>query len=158
MCGVDPRRHRQLIHVLLPHGSTVQMKEGNIKRVFWQTPPLHLPRDWERRPHGLIEQMARLDLADLVERERSQGPEAAVAAVECHRCPWGSQTRCDQEWKGLEGLERRLAQKSEMLEAFRSAYWRGVPERGGRPFGLTPEHDCHRPRQRALLSPPHHFH
>ncbi len=124
ICGVDRRRHRTLVQVLLPHGATVQMKEGNIKRVFWQTPPLHLPRDWERRPHGLTEQMARLDVDDLVQRERSQGPEAALAAVECHRCPWGSQTRCDQEWKGLEGLERRLAQKSEMLEAFRSAYWR----------------------------------
>src|SRR6266481_1690863 len=93
ICGVDRRRHRTLVQVRLPHGSTVQMKEGNIKRVFWQTPPLHLPRDWERRPHGLTEQMARLDVDDLVQHERSQGPEAAVAAVECHRCPWGSQTR-----------------------------------------------------------------
>src|SRR5213592_4425477 len=91
ICGVDRRRHRTLVQVLLPHGSTVQMKEGNIKRVFWQTPPLHLPRDWERRPHGLTEQMAQLDVDDLVQRERSQGPEAALAAVECHRCPWGSQ-------------------------------------------------------------------
>ncbi len=124
VCGVDRRRHRTLVHVLLPHGGAVHMKEGNIKRVFWQTPPLHLPRDWERRPHGLTEQMARFDIADLVERERSQGPEAALAAHLCHRCPWGSQTRCDQEWKGLEGLERRLAQKSEALETLRSGYWR----------------------------------
>jgi superfamily II RNA helicase len=123
ICGVDPRRHRTLVQVLLPHGGTVQLKEGNIKRVFWQTPPLHLPRDWQRRPHGLTEQMARLDLADLVERERSQGPEAALAAQPCHRCPWGSQTRCDQEWKALDGLDRRLAQKSEALDALRSAYW-----------------------------------
>src|SRR5213592_3148206 len=91
ICGLDRRRHRMLVTVLLPHGTTVQMKEGNIKRIFWQTPPLHLPRDWERRPHGLTEQMAQLDVDDLVQRERSQGPEAALAAVECHRCPWGSQ-------------------------------------------------------------------
>jgi superfamily II RNA helicase len=123
ICGVDPRRHRTLVHVLLPHGGSVQMKEGNIKRVFWQTPPLHLPRDWERRPQGLVDQMGRLDVAELIERERSQGPEAALAASPCHRCRWGSQTRCDQEWKGLEGLERRLAQKSESLDGLRSAYW-----------------------------------
>jgi len=121
--GVDRRRHRALVQVLLPHGGTVQMKEGNIKRVFWQTPPLAVPRDWERRTHGLTEQMARLDTSELIERERRHGPEGALAASECHRCPWGSQTRCDQEWKGLEGVERRLAQKREALEMLRNAYW-----------------------------------
>jgi superfamily II RNA helicase len=123
ICGVDHRRHRSLVRVLLPHGATVQLKEGNIKRVFWQTPPLHLPRDWERRTHWLGEELARQSVSELMQRERSQEPEAALAAIECHRCPWGSQSRCDQEWKGIEGLERRLAQKRETLEAFRSAYW-----------------------------------
>jgi superfamily II RNA helicase len=99
------------------------MKEGNIKRVFWQTPPLPLPRDWERRTRWLGEELTRLSLPDLLERERNQGPEAALAAIECHRCPWGSQTRCDQEFKGLEGVERRRAQKAEMLDAFKNAYW-----------------------------------
>jgi len=121
--GVDRRRHRDLIHVLLPHGGTVHMKEGNVKRVFWQTPPLHVPRDWEHRTRGLTDQMERLSVGELVERERSHGPEGALAAIECHRCPWGSQNRCEQAWKGLEGLERQLAQKREMLEAFRNAYW-----------------------------------
>jgi superfamily II RNA helicase len=121
--GIDRRRHRTLVQVLLPHGGTIHVKEGNIKRVFWQTPPLHLPRDWEQRGRWLGEELARLSVADLMERERSQGPEAALASIECHRCPWNSQTRCDQEYKGLEGLERRLAQKQEALEAFRSAYW-----------------------------------
>jgi superfamily II RNA helicase len=107
----------------LPHGGTVQMKEGNVKRVFWQTPPLHVPRDWERRTRGLLDQMAAVSVADLMEREKSQGPEAALTAIECHRCPWGFQGRCEQEWKGLEGLERRHAQKSEALEACRNAYW-----------------------------------
>jgi len=121
--GVDRRRHRNLIQVLLPHGGTVHMKEGNVKRVFWQTPPLHVPRDWEHRARGLTEQMERLSVGDLVERERSHGLEGALAAIECHRCPWGSQNRCEQAWKGLDGLQRQLAQKTETLEAFRNAYW-----------------------------------
>ncbi len=46
--GGQPRPHRAgwtggataiSSSVLLPHGGTVQMKEGNVKRVFWQTPP-----------------------------------------------------------------------------------------------------------------------
>ncbi len=121
--GADQRRHRTLLTVLLPHGGTVQMKEGNVKRVFWQTPPLHVPRDWERRARGLVDQMAAVSVAELVERERSQGPEAALATIECHRCPWGFQGRCEQEWKGLEGLERRFAQKAEALDACKNAYW-----------------------------------
>jgi superfamily II RNA helicase len=99
------------------------MKEGNVKRVFWQTPPLHVPRDWEHRTRGLTEQMARLSVPELIEREKSHGPEGALAAIECHRCPWGSQSRCEQAWKGLDGVERQLAQKREMLDAFRNAYW-----------------------------------
>jgi len=121
--GADRRRHRTLLTVLLPHGGTVQMKEGNIKRVFWQTPPLLVPRDWERRTRGLTEQMGAVSVADLVERERAQGPEAALAAIECHRCPWGFQGRCEHEWRGLEGLERRLAQKTAALDGCRNAYW-----------------------------------
>jgi superfamily II RNA helicase len=123
ICGVDRRRHRMLITVLLPHGVTVQMKEGNIKRIFWQTPPLHLPRDWERRTKSLAEQLEGLSIPELVERERSRGPEAELAAIECHRCPWGSQSKCDHAWKGIEALEGRLGQKREMLDAFRNAYW-----------------------------------
>jgi superfamily II RNA helicase len=121
--GVDHRRHRNLIQVMLPHGGTVAMKEGNVKRVFWQTPPLHVPRDWEHRTRGLTEQMARLSVPELVEREKSHGPEGTLAAIECHRCPWGSQNRCEQVWKGLESVDRQLAQKREMLDAFRNAYW-----------------------------------
>ena len=123
ICGLDRRRHRMLVTVLLPHGTTVQMKEGNIKKIFWQTPPLHLPRDWERRTRSLGEQLEALSVSELVERERSQGPEGALAAIECHRCPWGSQSRCDHSWKGVEALEGRLGQKREMLDAFKNAYW-----------------------------------
>ena len=123
ICRLDRRRHRMLVTVLLPHGVTVQMKEGNIKKIFWQTPPVHLPRDWERRTRSISEQLERLSIPALVERERSQGPEGALAAIECHRCPWGSQSRCDHAWKGLDALEGRLGQKREMLDAFKNAYW-----------------------------------
>jgi superfamily II RNA helicase len=123
ICGLDRRRHRMLVTVLLPHGVTVQMKEGNIKKIFWQTPPLHLPRDWERRTKSLSEQLEGLSIPELVERERSRGPGSELAAIECHRCPWGSQSRCDHSWKGLEALEGRLGQKREMLDAFKNAYW-----------------------------------
>ena len=123
ICGLDRRRHRMLVTVLLPHGVTVQMKEGNIKKIFWQTPPLHLPRDWERRTKSLSEQLEGLSIPELVERERSRGPEGELAAIECHRCPWGSQSKCDQSWKGLEALDGRLGQKREMLDAFKNAYW-----------------------------------
>src|SRR5207253_2508502 len=128
--GNDPAHRRVLVRPvpeskeeLLPHGTTVQMKEGNIKKIFWQTPPLHLPRDWERRTRSLGEQLEALSVPELVERERSQGPEGALAAIECHRCPWGSQSRCDHSWKGVEALEGRLGQKREMLDAFKNAYW-----------------------------------
>ena len=123
ICGLDRRRHRMLVTVLLPHGVTVQMKEGNIKKIFWQTPPLHLPRDWERRTKSLSEQLEGLSIPELVERERSRGPEGDLAAIECHRCPWGSQSKCDQSWKGLEALDGRLGQKREMLDVFKNAYW-----------------------------------
>jgi superfamily II RNA helicase len=123
ICGVDRRRHRALVQVLLPHGGTIQVKDGNIKRIFWQTPPLHMPRDWERRTSWLAEELQRASVPELLERERSQGPEAALASIECHRCPWGSQTKCDQEWKRLEALDGRLGQKREALEAVRNAYW-----------------------------------
>src|SRR5207249_7023346 len=39
------RGHRVLIDALLPHGVTVRVKSGVIKRIFWATPPLHVPRD-----------------------------------------------------------------------------------------------------------------
>jgi superfamily II RNA helicase len=123
ICGLDRRRHRMLVTVLLPHGVTVQMKEGNIKKIFWQTPLLHLPRDWERRTRSISEQLEGLSIPELVERERSHGPEGALAAIECHRCPWGSQSKCDHAWKGLEALEGRLGQKREMLDALKNAYW-----------------------------------
>jgi superfamily II RNA helicase len=120
------RGHRVLVDALLPHGAIVRVKSGLIKKVFWATPPLTVPRDSGRDGRGLrglAEQLSRLSAPDLLERERSRGPEAELGSIECHRCPWGATTRCDQQWKEIERLTERLTQKREALEAYRSAYW-----------------------------------
>src|SRR5437899_1615298 len=112
------RGHRVLVDAPLPHGVTVRVKSGVIKRIFWAAPPLHVPRDRGRdaredggRGRGLrhlAEQLERLSLAELLDRERSQGPEAVLAAIECHRCPWGATARCEKEWRELETVTERL--------------------------------------------------
>ncbi|MBI4611547.1 MAG: DEAD/DEAH box helicase [Candidatus Rokubacteria bacterium] len=117
------RGRRFLVDALLPHGSVVRVKSGNIKRIFWATPPLHLPRDWRQRQNGVLAQLAKLSLTELLDREDAQGPEAQLAAIECHRCPWDAQPRCDQAWKGIEKLETRLGQRTEVLNALRDSYW-----------------------------------
>ncbi|MBI4240160.1 MAG: hypothetical protein HY613_00455, partial [Candidatus Rokubacteria bacterium] len=117
------RGHRVLVDALLPHGVVVRVKSGNVKKIFWATPPLHLPRDWRQRGNGVLAELAKLSVPELIEREEHQGPEAKLAAIECHRCRWGSQPRCDQAWKAMEKLEVRHAQRSEILEALRNAYW-----------------------------------
>ncbi len=124
------RGHRVLFDALLPHGAVVRLKSGVVKRIFWATPPLHVPRDVYRdgRHDGrglraLAEQLGRLAVAELLERERTQGPEAALTAVECHRCPWGATPACDRAWREIERLQERLRQRREGLESFRGAYW-----------------------------------
>ena len=121
------RGHRTLFDALLPHGAVVRLKSGLIKRIFWATPPLHVPRDLRRgEPRGLrhlTEQLERLNVAELLAREREQGPEAVLGAIECHRCPWGATTRCDHASRDLERLEERALQRRAALDAFRSAYW-----------------------------------
>jgi len=152
------RGHRVLIDALLPHGATVRVKSGVIKRVFWATPPLHVPRDrgrdgrdrasdgrersgsWRdqqrddrdgrdrRGPDGrglrhLAVELEHLSVPELIDRERAQGPEAALAAIECHRCPWGATARCDREWRELETVTERLGVRRRQLEALRGAYW-----------------------------------
>ncbi len=142
------RGHRVLIDALLPHGVTVRVKSGVIKRIFWATPALHVPRDRapggrDRAPGGreralggrdrhssdnrslghLAAQLERLSVAELIEHERSQGPEAMLAAIECHRCPWGATARCDREWRELETVTERLGVRRRQLEQLRSAYW-----------------------------------
>jgi len=127
------RGHRVLLDALLPHGAVVRVKSGVVKRVFWATPPLHVPRDLDRASEGrgrdgrglrqLTEQLARLSVAELVERERGHGPQAVLAAIECHRCPWGAVPRCDREWRELEAATERLGVRRRALEHFRGAYW-----------------------------------
>src|SRR5262245_52158473 len=101
------RGHRALVDALLPHGAVVRLKAGAIKQILWSTPPLVVPRDRGRDPRGLrhlASQLGELDPRELLERERAQRPEAALATVECHRCPWGSTARCDQAWREVERL------------------------------------------------------
>jgi len=124
------RGHRVLFDALLPHGAVVRLKSGVVKRIFWATPPLHVPRDVYRdgRHDGrglrvLSEQLGRLSVPELTERERTQGPEAALSSVECHRCPWNATPACDRAWREIERLDERLRQRREGLEAFRGAYW-----------------------------------
>jgi superfamily II RNA helicase len=124
--GVHAQRHRALVDALLPHGAVVRLKAGAVKQVFWATPPLHLPRDRGRDGRALrhvAEQLARAPLAEIMERERAQRPEAALAAIECHRCPWGSTPRCERQWREVEALEARAGQRRQALEAYRGAYW-----------------------------------
>jgi superfamily II RNA helicase len=121
------RGHRTLLDALLPHGAVVRLKGGLIKRIFWATPPLHVPRDLRRgEPRGLrhlTEQLASMHVADLVAREREQGPEAVLGGIECHRCPWGATSRCEHASRDIERLAERLAQRRAALDAFRGAYW-----------------------------------
>src|SRR6185436_6419640 len=124
------RGHRVLLDALLPHGAVVRLKSGLVKRIFWATPPLNVPRDLQRggRPDHrgikvLTDQLERLPLPELMERERSHGPEATLAAIECHRCPWGATPNCDHAWREIERLNERLTQRRQGLEAFRGAYW-----------------------------------
>ena len=127
------RGHRVLIDALLPHGAVVRVRSGVVKRIFWATPPLHVPRDLDRTSQGrgrdgrglrhLAVELGRLSVAELVERERQQGPETALSAIECHRCPWGAQPRCEREWRELETLTERLGVRQRALEQVRSAYW-----------------------------------
>ncbi len=118
--------HRALVDALLPHGAVVRVKAGAIKHVFWSTPPLHVARDRTRDPRGLrqlADQLEQLDVAQLLERERAQRPEAALGSVECHRCPWGATRECDQAWRDAERIEERLTMRRRALEAARGAYW-----------------------------------
>ena len=127
------RGHRAFLDALLPHGGVVRLKSGVVKRIFWATPPLHVPRDLERGAPGrgrdgrglrhLAAELERLSVAELVEREREHGPGAVLASIECHRCPWGALPKCDREWRELETLTERLGARRRTLEQVRGAYW-----------------------------------
>jgi superfamily II RNA helicase len=120
------RGHRVLVDALLSHGAVVRLKAGAIKQIFWATPALHVPRDRgrdHRGLHHLANEVSRLDVRELTERERAQRPEAALATIECHRCPWNSTSRCDQAWREVERIAERLEARRATLERYRSAYW-----------------------------------
>jgi ATP-dependent RNA helicase HelY len=135
------RGHRVLLDTLLPHGSVVRTKAGNVKRVFWATPPLLLPpvirslaahhRGWGRdfretlaRDGGaLLARLGELELDELVARERAGGPEDALEAIECHACPWEARPRCDAAWRARERERGRLEQRQAALDAIRNAIW-----------------------------------
>jgi superfamily II RNA helicase len=123
ICRVDPRRHRTVVTILLPHGETVHLKSSHIKRVFWSTPPLHVPRDWERRPGAIAAELRRQSVSELLAREREHGREGSLAEIECHRCPWGSLHQCEQASKGIERLQVRHHQRVETLDTLRNTYW-----------------------------------
>jgi ATP-dependent RNA helicase HelY len=85
-----------------------------------------VPRDRGRDHRGLrhlADRLAELDLRALADQERAQRPEAALATLECHRCPWGATTRCDQAWREVERLAERVEQRRVALETYRSSYW-----------------------------------
>jgi superfamily II RNA helicase len=124
ICRVEPRRHRLMASVLLPHGQVVEVKGTHLRKVFWATPAVPMPRDWERRTASLRQELARHSLPDLYERERRESPETALARIECHRCPWGSQSACDQAGRAVERLEARVVQRREALAEFSGAYWK----------------------------------
>jgi superfamily II RNA helicase len=124
------RGHRVLFDALLPHGAVVRLKSGLVKRIFWATPPMHVPRELHREGRHdnrglriLAEQLARQEVPALIEHERTHGPEAALSSIECHRCPWGATAACDRVWREIERLEERLRQRREALEVVRGAYW-----------------------------------
>ena len=189
------RGHRVLIDALLPHGATVRVKSGVIKRVFWATPPLHVPRDrgrdgrdrasdgrersgsWRdqqrddrdgrdrRGPDGrglrhLAVELERLSVPELIDRERAQGPEAALPRSSATVARGARPPAATASGGSSETVTERLGVRRRQLEALRGAYWqeftpcRGSPgavRRGARSAGpgKGPAHRRDSPRQRA---------
>jgi superfamily II RNA helicase len=139
--GTHRLRSRVLFDTLLPHGSVVRTKAGNVKRVFWATPPLLLPpairslaaqhRGWgrdfrealARDGAPVLARLRDLEVAHLLERERGTAPEDAIERIECHACPWEARPQCDAAWRAIEKLGGRHAQHQAALEALRGALW-----------------------------------
>jgi superfamily II RNA helicase len=120
------RGHKALVDALLPHGSVVRLKAGVIKRIFWATPPFPVPRDRSRDPrrlHHLASELERISVTELIDRERAHGPEATLASIECHRCPWNATAACERAWRERDRVTERLTQRRQALDAVRGAYW-----------------------------------
>src|SRR5439155_1744866 len=82
-----------------------------------------LGRGGSGRGERTAAELERMSVAELIDHERAQGPEAALSSIECHRCPWGATARCDREWRELETVTERLGVRRRQLEALRGAYW-----------------------------------
>ena len=124
-----------LIDVLLPHGARrAAQGRATSSACSGRRRPLHVPRDCAsgrtaRPAHRAAGPPSRC--AELMERERSQGPEAALAAIECHRCPWGSPRRCEQRLaRASSGWSERLAPAARGARRLPRRLLAGVPARG----------------------------
>jgi superfamily II RNA helicase len=120
------RGARVLVDTLLPHGAVVRLKAAAIKQILWSAPPLAVPHDRAHDGRGLrhlAAQLDELDVGELLERERARRPDAALSAIECHRCRWGSTNACSQAWAQAERLGERLSHRRHTLDALRGAYW-----------------------------------
>src|SRR2546430_12638901 len=63
-----------------------------------------------------------LSVAELVERERQQGPETALSAIECHRCPWGRSEEHTSELQSQSNLVCRLLLEKKKKKPIRYDY------------------------------------
>ena len=79
------RGHRVLLDALLPHGAVVRLKSGLIKRIFWATPPLNVPRDLQRG--------GRPDHRGLKVLDRPARAPAAAGAHGARALPWARRPR-----------------------------------------------------------------
>ena len=125
------RGHRVLLDALLPHGAVVRLKSGLIKRIFWATPPLNVPRDLQRggRPDHRGAQgadrparppaAARADGARALARAGGHAGGDRVSSLPVGRDAATATTPGARS----SGSNERLTQRRQALEAFRGAYW-----------------------------------
>ncbi len=163
------RGHRVLFDALLPHGAVVRLKSGVVKRIFWATPPLHVPRDLQRerparRPRAQAAgRAARPPAAAGADRARAlpRVRRPRSAAIECHRCPWNATPTCDHAWREIERLNERLHAAAPGAGGVPRRLLAGVPARRRGPRAVRrasherparaqgPPHRQPAPRQRA---------
>ena len=64
-----------------------------------------------------------MSVPELIDRERAQGPEAALAAIECHRCPWARPPAATASGELETVIERLGVRRRQARGASRRAYW-----------------------------------
>ena len=120
------RGHRALVDALLRTARVVRVKAGVIKRIFWATPPLHVPRDREPgRPRGL-HHLASSSAALGPRSDRSRARAGAGGDAGQHRVsslPVGRDPACDRAWRERRPHERAPRAAAATLETVRGAYW-----------------------------------